>query len=58
VPPVTWATAAILSVLFPLAGATILAIAILDWTLARRLRRCASCWIEMTERARSAPVDA
>lgn len=37
VPLVTWATAAILSVLFPLAGATILAIAILDWMLVRRL---------------------
>lgn len=37
VPLVTWVTAAILGVLFPLAGATILAIAFLDWTLVRRL---------------------
>ena len=37
VPLVTWATAAILSVLFPLAGATLVAVAILDWTLVRRV---------------------
>jgi uncharacterized iron-regulated membrane protein len=37
VPLVTWVTAGILSLLFPLAGATILAIAVLDWTLVRRL---------------------
>lgn len=37
VPLVTWATAAILGVLFPLAGATIVAVAILDWTLVRRV---------------------
>ena len=37
VPLVTWATAAILSVLFPLAGATLVAIAIFDWMLVRRL---------------------
>jgi uncharacterized iron-regulated membrane protein len=37
VPLVTWATAAILSVLFPLAGATIVAVAIADWTLLRRV---------------------
>ena len=37
VPLVTWATAAILSVLFPLAGATLVAVAILDWTLVRRI---------------------
>jgi uncharacterized iron-regulated membrane protein len=37
VPLVTWATAGILSLLFPLAGATILAIAVLDWALVRRL---------------------
>jgi uncharacterized iron-regulated membrane protein len=34
---VTWATAVILSVLFPLAGATLVAVAILDWLLVRRL---------------------
>lgn len=37
VPLVTWATAVILSVLFPLAGATLVAVAILDWILVRRL---------------------
>ena len=37
VPLVTWATAVILSVLFPLAGATLVAVAILDWTLVRRI---------------------
>jgi uncharacterized iron-regulated membrane protein len=37
VPLVTWATAAILSVLFPLAAATLVAIVILDWTLVRRV---------------------
>jgi uncharacterized iron-regulated membrane protein len=37
VPLVTWATAAVLGVLFPLAGATIVAVAILDWTLVRRV---------------------
>ncbi|HEY6508004.1 MAG TPA: PepSY domain-containing protein, partial [Vicinamibacterales bacterium] len=37
VPLVTWATAVTLGVLFPLAGATLVAVAILDWTLVRRL---------------------
>lgn len=37
VPVVTWATAAILGVLFPLAGATIVGVAILDWVLVRRI---------------------
>ncbi|MGE3509382.1 MAG: PepSY domain-containing protein [Vicinamibacterales bacterium] len=37
VPFVIWATAVILGVLFPLAGATILAIAAFDWLLVRRL---------------------
>ena len=37
VPLVTWATAVILSVLFPLAGATLVAVAILDWMLVRRV---------------------
>lgn len=37
VPPATWVTAVILSVLFPLAGATILVIAALDWLLMRRV---------------------
>jgi uncharacterized iron-regulated membrane protein len=37
VPLVTWATAVMLGVLFPLAGATLVAIAILDWTLVRRV---------------------
>ena len=37
VPLITWATAVILSVLFPLAGATLVAVAILDWTLVRRI---------------------
>ena len=36
-PLITWATAVILSVLFPLAGATLVAVAILDWTLVRRI---------------------
>ena len=37
VPLMTWVTAVMLSVLFPLAGATIVAVAILDWTLVRRV---------------------
>jgi uncharacterized iron-regulated membrane protein len=37
VPLVTWATAAILSVLFPLAGATLVGVAILGWTLMGRV---------------------
>jgi uncharacterized iron-regulated membrane protein len=37
VPLVASATAVILSLLFPLAGATIVAVAILDWTLVRRV---------------------
>jgi uncharacterized iron-regulated membrane protein len=37
VPLVTWATAVLLGVLFPLAGATLVAVAILDWTLIRRV---------------------
>lgn len=37
VPVVTWVTAAILSVLFPLAGITIIGIAALDWMLVRRV---------------------
>jgi uncharacterized iron-regulated membrane protein len=34
---VTWVTAAILGVLFPLAGATMIAVALLDWMLVRRV---------------------
>jgi uncharacterized iron-regulated membrane protein len=37
VPLVTWVTAAILGVLFPLAGATLIVVAIFDWALVRRL---------------------
>jgi uncharacterized iron-regulated membrane protein len=37
VPLVTWATALILSLLFPLAGATLVTIVILVWTLVRRI---------------------
>jgi uncharacterized iron-regulated membrane protein len=37
VPMVTWTTAALLSVLFPLAGATIIAVVMLDWILVRRV---------------------
>jgi uncharacterized iron-regulated membrane protein len=37
VPLATWATAVILGVLFPLAGATLVAVAVLDWTVVRRL---------------------
>lgn len=37
VPLVTWATALVLGVAFPLAGVTILAIAVLDWLLVRRM---------------------
>ena len=37
VPLLTWVTGLTLSVLFPLAGVTLVAIAILDWTLVRRL---------------------
>lgn len=37
VPLVTWVTAVILCLLFPLAGATIFAIAAFDWLLVRRL---------------------
>ena len=37
VPLVTWVTAAILGVLFPLAGATLVAIAIFDWALVRHM---------------------
>jgi uncharacterized iron-regulated membrane protein len=37
VPLVTWATAVILSVLFPLAGATLVVVAIVDWMLVRRV---------------------
>lgn len=37
VPVATWVTAVVLSLLFPLAGATILAIAVLDWMLVRRM---------------------
>ncbi len=33
----TWVTAVILGVLFPLAGATLVTVAILDWTLVRRI---------------------
>ena len=38
VPLVTWVTAVILSVLFPLAGATLVAVAILERTLVRRVQ--------------------
>lgn len=37
IPAATWVTALILGVLFPLGGATVLAIAALDWLLVRRL---------------------
>ena len=37
VPVVTWVTALILGVMFPLAGLTIVGIAILDWVLVRRV---------------------
>ncbi len=37
VPMVTWATAAILGVLFPLAGVTLVGLALLDWILIRRV---------------------
>jgi uncharacterized iron-regulated membrane protein len=37
VPLVTWATAVILGVLFPLAGATLVGVALLDWMLVRRI---------------------
>ena len=36
-PAVTWLTAVTLGVLFPLAGATLVAIVVLDWALVRRL---------------------
>jgi uncharacterized iron-regulated membrane protein len=34
---VTWVTAATLGVLFPLAGATMIAVAFFDWLLVRRV---------------------
>jgi uncharacterized iron-regulated membrane protein len=37
VPVATWATAASLGVLFPLAGATLVAVAVLDWAVVRRV---------------------
>ena len=37
IPAATWATAAVLSVLFPLAGATLVAVALLDWAVVRRV---------------------
>lgn len=37
VPLITWVTAILLGVLFPLAGVTIVAIAVLDWAVVRRL---------------------
>jgi uncharacterized iron-regulated membrane protein len=37
VPAGTWITAVALGVLFPLAGATLVAVAILDWAVARRV---------------------
>jgi uncharacterized iron-regulated membrane protein len=37
VPLVTWATALMLGVLFPLAGATLVGVALLDWVLVRRV---------------------
>jgi uncharacterized iron-regulated membrane protein len=37
VPLVTWVTAAILGLLFPLAGATMIAVALFDWMLVRRV---------------------
>lgn len=45
VPAAAWATAVVLGVLFPLAGATLLALALLDWAVVRRvpfLRRIVS----------------
>jgi uncharacterized iron-regulated membrane protein len=37
VPAATWITAVVLGVLFPLAGATLVAVAILDWAVVRRV---------------------
>lgn len=37
VPAATWLTAGVLGVLFPLAGATLVAVAILDWAVVRRV---------------------
>jgi uncharacterized iron-regulated membrane protein len=37
VPLVTWATAAMLGVVFPLAGMTLVTVAVLDWMLIRRV---------------------
>ncbi|MFN8096448.1 MAG: PepSY domain-containing protein [Vicinamibacteria bacterium] len=37
VPAATWITAVVLGVVFPLAGATLVAVALLDWALVRRL---------------------
>jgi uncharacterized iron-regulated membrane protein len=37
VPLVTWATAAMLGVVFPLAGVTLVTVAVLDWMLIRRV---------------------
>jgi uncharacterized iron-regulated membrane protein len=37
VPAVTWAMAVALSLLFPLAGATLVAVAVVDWALVRRI---------------------
>jgi uncharacterized iron-regulated membrane protein len=37
VPPVVWATVVSLSVLFPLAGATLVGVAVVDWIVVRRL---------------------
>jgi uncharacterized iron-regulated membrane protein len=37
VPLATWATAAILGILFPLAGATLVAVALLDWAVVSRV---------------------
>jgi uncharacterized iron-regulated membrane protein len=37
IPVATWITAAVLGVLFPLAGATLVGVAMLDWVLVRRV---------------------
>jgi uncharacterized iron-regulated membrane protein len=37
VPRATWATAVVLGVLFPLAGATLIAVALLDWAVVRHV---------------------
>ena len=47
---VTWATAVIPSVLLPLAGATLVAVGILDWTLVRRVPATSVAGLNQTSR--------